>query len=392
MVVKCVNNNDYPALEKEPLVDYTMGTAEEVLGEIATIYVMYGSDGDSLRPTYVNYNMYYARADENGVVTPDSRIAYIGDMSEPIMLSAPSTAFQSVSDFVRASSGNSELMNSTTLLEKIKTINGINGDILTTKYVPNEESVSLLNGVHGSSFYNGEATKVNYAFFSEDTELTSVDLPEVVETGAYAFQNCSSLVGVNLPKLKLATGGEFQGCTSLETIDLPNLIEVTAYGLFYGCTALKNVNLPNLVQLSPSGSGFKDCTSLEQIVLPKCRSTGNSAFENCTNLKVIDFHTALNSLGNSNLGITPALEAFILRDTVMTPKYSNSVAPFSGSPIGNGTGYIYVPRELVDTYKADSKWSPYANQFRALEDYTVDGTIMGEMDWNKLGITFTNEG
>ena len=50
----------------------------------------------------------------------------------------------------------------------------------------------------------------------------------------------------------------------------------------------------------------------------------------------------------------------------------------------NKTGYIYVPRALVDSYKSATNWSTYASQFRALEDYTVDGTIMGELDESKI--------
>lgn len=50
----------------------------------------------------------------------------------------------------------------------------------------------------------------------------------------------------------------------------------------------------------------------------------------------------------------------------------------------SGTGYIYVPRALVDTYKAATNWSTIADQFRALEDYTVDGTITGELDESKI--------
>lgn len=52
--------------------------------------------------------------------------------------------------------------------------------------------------------------------------------------------------------------------------------------------------------------------------------------------------------------------------------------------LAKGTGYIYVPRALVDSYKAATNWSVYANQFRALEDYTVDGTLTGELDETKI--------
>ena len=53
-------------------------------------------------------------------------------------------------------------------------------------------------------------------------------------------------------------------------------------------------------------------------------------------------------------------------------------------PIASGAGYIYVPAALVDSYKVATNWSTYAAQFRALEDYTVDGTTMGELDPNKI--------
>jgi hypothetical protein len=39
---------------------------------------------------------------------------------------------------------------------------------------------------------------------------------------------------------------------------------------------------------------------------------------------------------------------------------------------------------LVDEYKAATNWSTYAGRIRALEDYTVDGTITGELDESKI--------
>lgn len=47
-------------------------------------------------------------------------------------------------------------------------------------------------------------------------------------------------------------------------------------------------------------------------------------------------------------------------------------------------GYIYVPRALVEQYKVATNWTTLASQFRALEDYTVDGTITGELDESKI--------
>ena len=49
-----------------------------------------------------------------------------------------------------------------------------------------------------------------------------------------------------------------------------------------------------------------------------------------------------------------------------------------------GISYIYVPSALIEEYKVATNWTVYADQFRALEDYTVDGTITGELDESKI--------
>lgn len=38
-----------------------------------------------------------------------------------------------------------------------------------------------------------------------------------------------------------------------------------------------------------------------------------------------------------------------------------------GTPIANGSGYVYVPSDLISAYQADSAWSTYSSQIRAIE-------------------------
>lgn len=40
-----------------------------------------------------------------------------------------------------------------------------------------------------------------------------------------------------------------------------------------------------------------------------------------------------------------------------------------GTPISQGTGYVYVPDDLVDSYKSATNWSTYANQIKPLSEY-----------------------
>lgn len=126
---------------------------------------------------------------------------------------------------------------------------------------------------------------------------------------------------------------------------------------------------------------FKGCTSLATVDLPAAVSIGQAAFSTCPALTAAIFSEA--SIFERLAFIDcSALKTVILRNakTVATSDFEI----FMRTPIESGTGYIYVPRALVDSYKAADGWSTYASQFRALEDYTVDGTIAGELDESKI--------
>jgi hypothetical protein len=67
------------------------------------------------------------------------------------------------------------------------------------------------------------------------------------------------------------------------------------------------------------------------------------------------------------------LEALIIRTTSNVVPLEKTNA-FYTTPIADGaasdTCFIYVPSALVDSYKADAVWSTFANQIRAIEDYS----------------------
>ena len=140
-------------------------------------------------------------------------------------------------------------------------------------------------------------------------------------------------------------------------------------GAFQGCTALTSVELPAAISIG--SNSFQGCTGLTSVELPCLRTVGWMMFQGCSSLKVVDFGT--DSIGPASLGSNcfqqcTALDTMILRRaTSVVPM--GALTTFTGTPIANGTGYIYVPRALVDKYKAATNWSVYADQFRAIEDY-----------------------
>jgi hypothetical protein len=95
-------------------------------------------------------------------------------------------------------------------------------------------------------------------------------------------------------------------------------------------------------------------------------SIGGTAFRKCYELTVVDVPKVTTIEGEAMRQCT-ALTALILRgETVCVLSNSNAL---SQSAIANGTGYIYVPRSLVDSYKSQTNFSTYANRIRAIEDY-----------------------
>ena len=90
------------------------------------------------------------------------------------------------------------------------------------------------------------------------------------------------------------------------------------------------------------------------------------SFMGCSNLEKIDFDV-LEEIKNADFYQCSALTAVIIRSpAVCTMSDSNA---FKSTPIASGTGYIYVPAALVDSYKAATNWAAYADQTRAIEDY-----------------------
>lgn len=49
-----------------------------------------------------------------------------------------------------------------------------------------------------------------------------------------------------------------------------------------------------------------------------------------------------------------------------------SADAFNNTPIAKGTGYIYVPDNLVDSYKSATNWSTYASQIKGLSELPAE--------------------
>ena len=133
--------------------------------------------------------------------------------------------------------------------------------------------------------------------------------------------------------------------------------------------------------------------SVEKLVLNSISSVSVYGVGHCTNLRYAEFASATNIAAAAFL-MCYRLTALVLRNTsVVTLANTNAFGSCyhligtqnsTYNPNGLKDCYIYVPKALVETYKAATNWVTYESQFRALEDYTVDGTISGKLDESKI--------
>ena len=173
--------------------------------------------------------------------------------------------------------------------------------------------------------------------FSLKADVKKINLPYATEIRTEKIVN-STIINKGWTYCSL-----FSNCESITSINAP-LLEVTGVQAFNGCSGLTSVNFPKLKEVM------------------------HYVFENCTNLARADFGVAT-AIGNIAFGGCTKLETLILRSKRVVEYDVNGIGIPSDSPIGAGTGYIYVPSAYVDSYKADSKWSAFSNQIRAIEDY-----------------------
>ena len=210
--------------------------------------------------------------------------------------------------------------------------------------LPGEEILDqfLENTITGDYYNDRITTLKHYAFYG--TKLTSVDLPNVVSVSSYAFSNMNNLTSINLP----------------------NATSVGSYAFSFSGNSINplSINLPKLTRVS--SNTFQYC-NLKNATLPKVTEVGEYGFYRSAVTK-IDF-TDLESINEYAFNNCQSLTTLIIRRTLGAVCELNGDYVFINTPIANGTGYIYVPKNQVYYYQNSVYWEDYKDQIRAIEDY-----------------------
>lgn len=267
------------------------------------------------------------------------------------------STMSAIGNAIRSKTGKSDLILPVDMPSEIEGILVGDGDNLADAMINKSitEITSNVTTIGSNAFtYCYELTTVNFPAattigsysFGYCEALTTANFPNVTNIGAYAFEKCKKLTTASFPIASETRGYTFTDCYELTTVSFPVIATISSY-MFRQCRALTTVSFPNVTKIGTYA--FNSCYSLTRMILRSetlCTLSDSNAFGNCYHL-----HGT--------------------KDTTYNPD-------------GLKDCYIYVPRALIEDYKVATNWSDFATQFRALEDYTVDGTITGELDESKI--------
>ena len=230
------------------------------------------------------------------------------------------------------------------------------GGVEYSSIIHNDDNTVTLTETNGTEHtmaceYDGDKL-ISITYDGETIELT-YDGDVLVAIGGMSVDMSNAPADTRLKEL-------VEG-TLTELVD-DTITTVGGYS-FYN-SPLQKIDLSNCITVAKSG--FNNATNLTSLNLPNCTTVGDTAFYGCTILERIDLGS-VTKIGTKSFYNCKALTTLIIR-TNQVAKMTETTYMFGYSAIGSGTGYIYVPDDLVENYKKTAGWSSYADQIKGLSE------------------------
>lgn len=191
-----------------------------------------------------------------------------------------------------------------------------------------------------------------------ESVIFSDDLKTIPTMAFYNYTALKTLTGTN--NVTSVDRSAFEGCSSLVSIDFPNLVSLGLYAFMK--SGLEEVKSLGMVTSLPQQC-FMNCNRLRSVPLPLGLTTiGSQCFNTC-NLQSIDIGENVASIVNSAFEKNTLMEYAICR-ALTPPQLANNYvfAQTNNCP-------IYVPDESVDAYKGASYWSNLSSRIKPLSEY-----------------------
>ena len=186
--------------------------------------------------------------------------------------------------------------------------------------------------------------------------------------GSRAFYQSTNLALTKLPSGVTSIGDyAFYGCSKLALTELPNGITSIGRNAFQTCGKITLIKLPSNLT-SVGNNAFEYCSKLALTELPSSlTSIGDVSFGSCSLIVSLDIKGDVTNIGDGAFRSCSNLATVIFPNVTSVPKLGGTTV-FQSTPIAKGTGYIYVPDALVESFKTAIRWTTYANQIKGLSE------------------------
>lgn len=227
---------------------------------------------------------------------------------------------------------------------------------------------------------NGITSLRTYAFYINDN-IKKINFPSLTTMGTYAFYSCRLLEEVDLPLITTASYYGFNGCNSLKKININNLSRLNQLALG-SCFSLNDIDTSEVTIVNDSV--FSN-SGIGELILPVCTSLGSYTGQG-QRMSTIDLTNNI-SINTDKFNKANGLVHLILRSSTLCSLSATNA--FAETPLANNIGWIYVPTDLIDTYKSATNWSTYADQIVDISEYPK--ALQNETITDSWSDIFTNE-
>lgn len=191
----------------------------------------------------------------------------------------------------------------------------------------------------GRSAFNGYGS-------SAPNQISAFIAPNVESIDIEAFSYCS-ITGLEIDAVKTLGQYAFSYSSINQTTLYLEHLTSAQYGAFYKATGFSTAYIGTENQDSTAtdyrGGFMYQNTTLKRVEI-KASTIKSESFRYCSNLTTFVIR--------KESGIITLEDSYVFRDT----------------PIASGTGLIYVPDALVESYKTAANWTLYADQIKPLSE------------------------